>query len=57
MFEITRAIYCNSERSEQFLVTEHFLACSWCLEFKLEKKYWEMKHAGKVKAKTTAFLQ
>ena len=27
-FEITRTIYSNSERSEQFLVTE-YLTCSW----------------------------
>ena len=46
IFEITRTIYSNSERSEQFLVTECFLTCSWRflrsnkleqLEFKLEK--------------------
>ena len=45
-FEITRTIYSSSERSEQFLVTECFLTCSWKflisnklekLEFKLEK--------------------
>ena len=29
IFEITRTIYSNSERSEQFLVTECFLTCSW----------------------------
>ena len=28
-FEITRTICWNSERSEQFLVTEWFLTCSW----------------------------
>ena len=28
-FEITRTIFSNSERSEQFLVTECFLTCSW----------------------------
>ena len=47
IFEITGTIYSNSERSEQFLVTEcFFLTCSWRflisnkleqLEFKLEK--------------------
>ena len=46
IFEITRTIYSNSERSEQFLVKEWFLACSWRflisnrlekLAFKLEK--------------------
>ena len=46
MFEITRKIYSNSERSEQCLVKECFLICSWRflipnklvkLEFKLEK--------------------
>ena len=44
-FEVTRTIYSNSERSEQFLVTA-FLTCSWRflrsnkleqLELKLEK--------------------
>ena len=43
--EITRTIYSNSERLEQFLVTGCFLTCSWWflisnklekLEFKLE---------------------
>ena len=28
-FEITRTIYSSSKRSEQFLVTECFLTCSW----------------------------
>ena len=28
-FEITRTIYSSSERSEQFLVTDWFLTCSW----------------------------
>ena len=46
IFEITRTIYSNSQRSEQSLVTECFLTCSWRflrsnkleqLEFKLEK--------------------
>jgi hypothetical protein len=46
MFEITRTIYSNTGMSEQFLVTECFLTCSWryliskkldLLEFKLEK--------------------
>ena len=45
-FKITRTISSNSERSEQFLVTECFLTVSWSflisykleqLEFKLEK--------------------
>ena len=45
--EITRTIYSNSEKSEQFLVTECFITCSLkfliynkleVLEFKLEKK-------------------
>ena len=44
-FEITRTIHSKSERSEQFLVTDCFLTCSWRflisnklqqLEFKLE---------------------
>ena len=29
IFEITRAIYSYSERSEQFVVTDFFLTCSW----------------------------
>ena len=46
IFEITRTIYSNSERSKQFLVTECCLTCSGRffmsdeleqLEFKLEK--------------------
>ena len=45
-FEITITIYSNSERSEQFLLTNAFLSCCWRflrsnelekLEFKLEK--------------------
>ena len=28
-FEITRTIYSNSERSDQFLETDFFLTCSW----------------------------
>ena len=49
IFEITRTIYSNSERSEQ---------CSWKflrldklrqLKFKLEKKIGIEKHAGKVR--------
>ena len=45
-FSITRTIFSHSERSEQFLLTECFLTCSWRflisnkleqLEFKLEK--------------------
>jgi hypothetical protein len=43
---MTRTIYSNSERSEQFLVIECFLTCFWMfllsykleqLEFRLEK--------------------
>ena len=46
IFEINRTIYSNSESSEQFLVPECFLTCSWRfltsnkleqLKFKLEK--------------------
>ena len=46
IFEITRTIFSNSERSEHFLVTKCILTCSWRflisfkleqLEFKLEK--------------------
>ena len=29
IFEITRAIYWNSERSKQFLKQNAFLTCSW----------------------------
>jgi hypothetical protein len=50
-FEITRTISSNSERSEQFLVTECFFNLlkpggflisnkSEQLEFKLDKNYW-----------------
>ena len=59
MFEITRTIQSNSERSEQSLKRKYFLTCSWRflssntleqLKSKLEKepiaKYW--KSAGKV---------
>ena len=57
MFEITRVIYSRSERSEQFLVTNPFLTCSWMFlisnkleqsKFKLEKNIGIQKHAGKV---------
>ena len=46
LLKITGTIFSNSERSEQFLVTESFLTCSWrflisnkseLLKFKLEK--------------------
>ena len=57
ILEITRTIYSNSERSEQFLVTGwFFLTCSWRfliskkleqLEFKLEKKYWDLETCRK----------
>ena len=57
IFEITRTIYSNSERSEQFLVTECFLTYSWMflipnksekLPFKLEKIIGIQKLTGKV---------
>ena len=57
---MTRKICLNSERSEQFLVTECFLTCFWRflvsnkleqLEFKLEKTIGIEKHAGKVRKK------
>ena len=58
-FEITRTIYSNSERSEQFLATECFFNfCPWKfiisnkleqLEFKLEKIIGIVKHTGKVR--------
>ena len=56
-FEMTGIIYSNSESSEQFLVTECSLACSWRfvrsnkfeqLEFKLEKLIVFEKQARKV---------
>ena len=56
MFEITRTIYDNSERSEQFLATECFFNLSLeilkldklkQLEFKLEKKYWNLETCTK----------
>ena len=55
-FEITKTIYSNSERSEQFLVTECFLTSSWRflipiklekLELELEKKYWDLETCRK----------
>ena len=46
-FDITRTIYSNSERPEQFLVTECFFNWRFLtsykleqLEFKLEKNIW-----------------
>ena len=50
-FEIPRTICLNSDRSEQYLVTESFLTCSWRflrydkveqLGFKLKKNYWDL---------------
>ena len=48
--------YLNSERSEQFSVTEYFLTCSWRFlrsnkleQLELEKIIGIEKHAGKVK--------
>ena len=51
MFEIARAIYSNSERSEQFLKQNSFLTCSWsffrsniCVTtFKLKKNIGKVK--------------
>ena len=51
MFEIARAIYSNSERSEQFLKPNSFLTCSWsffrsniCVTaFKLKKNIGKVK--------------
>ena len=57
IFEISRTIYSNSERSEQLLVTECFLTCSWTFlmfnklkqfKFNLGKIIGIYKHAGKV---------
>ena len=48
MFEITRTIYSNNESSEQFLVTECFLTCSWRFlisnnpRIQIGKKYWDL---------------
>ena len=56
-FEITRTIYLNSERSDQFLKQEAFLTCSWRflgsnileqLWSKLKKIIGIKKSAGKV---------
>ena len=58
IFEITRTIFSSSERSEQLLVMECFLTCSWGflipnkleqLQFKLEKNFGIQKSAGKVR--------
>ena len=56
---MARVRYSNSERSEEFLLTEcFFLSCSWRLlisneleqlEFKLEKNIGIQKHEGKVR--------
>ena len=48
-FSITRSIYSNSERSEQFLVCFHISNKLGHLEFKLEKNIGIEKHAGKVR--------
>ena len=57
LFETTRTIYSNSERSEECLVTECFLTCFWRflisneleqLNLKLEKNIGIKKHAGKI---------
>ena len=59
-FDITTAIYSNSEMSEQFLKQNAFLTCSLMFlrsntleqfKFKLEKITGIQKHAGKVKKK------
>ena len=64
-FEITRMINSNSERSEQVLVTESFLTCSWRfvrydeleqLEFKLEKNIRIEKRAAKVRIFITRYV-
>ena len=63
---MTSTICLHSEISEQFLVTECFSTCSWWflryskleqLEFKLEKKYWDLENAGKVRKKTIHYLK
>ena len=58
IFEITRTIYSNSERSEQFLKQNAPLTYSWRflrsntleqLKFKLDKIIWIQKPTGKVR--------
>ena len=48
-FEVSWTIYSSSEKSEQFLVTECFFVSKRLeqLEFKLEKNYRDLEHAGK----------
>ena len=50
-------IYSNSEKSEQFFKQNAFSTCSWRflrsnqleqLEFKLEKKYWDLETGRKI---------
>ena len=46
-FEINRTVYSKCERSEQVLVTECFLTCSWrfLIHDKLEQlefKFWDL---------------
>ena len=57
IFEITRTIYSNSERSEQFLVTECFLTCSWrflrsnkirTIRIQIGKNYWDLETSRKI---------
>ena len=46
-FEITRTIYSNSERSEQFLVTECFFTCSYYNTlFCRQRKNWKLSLAS-----------
>ena len=56
MFEITRTIYSDSERSEKFLVTECFLTCSWrfprfnryrTIRIEIGKIYWDLETCRK----------
>ena len=57
-FKITRTIYLNSERSEQFFVTKCFfnlfLEVSHILQIRtiiiqIRKEYWDLEHAGEVR--------
>ena len=55
--ENTRTIYSNSKRSEQFLVTECFLTCSWrflmpnklTIIIHIRKNYWDLETCRKYK--------
>ena len=65
IFEITRTIYLNGERSDQFFKQNFFFTCSWRflrsnlleqLKFKLEKIIGIQKSAGKVRKYVCLFV-